>query len=343
MLAGSFCHRQYVSLRRDAVQYRRLGKTDLQVSEIGFGGWGIGGWGTRDDEGALRSLRRAFELGINFYDTALGYGDGHSENLIGKAFKRERDKVVIASKIPPKNFRWPVTPGDPIAETFPPDWIISCTERSLLNLGTDYLDVQQLHAWTDAYLEQPDWLETLQWLKRQGKVRAFGVSLNDWEPYDGAQLARAGLVDSIQVIYNLFEQRPAERLFPAALESQTGIIVRVPFEEGLLTGALRPGYRFGQGDWRADWLNDERLQQAAERVDRLKQFLGPGAPTLARLALKFCLSHPAVTTAIPGMRRVVNVEANAAASDGRLLGQETLKRLKAHAFNHGWSYPWSVR
>jgi aryl-alcohol dehydrogenase-like predicted oxidoreductase len=323
------------------MQYRPLGKSGLQVSEIGFGAWGIGGWGERDDEEALRSLRKAYELGVNFFDTALVYGNGHSEKLIGRAFQQEREKVIIASKIPPQSGRWPVRDQDPIQETFSADWVVESTEKTLKNLGTDYLDVQQLHAWTGAYVQQDEWLEGFRRLKDAGKVRAFGVSVNDWDPYGGENLARSGLVDSIQVIYNIFEQRPAERLLPAALEGQTGIIVRVPFEEGLLTGALRPGYRFGEGDWRGEWLNDERLREAASRVEALRPFLGPDRPTLPILALKFVLSHPAVSTVIPGMRREAHVEANVQASDGIPLDEEALESLRSHAFVHGWAYPWS--
>ena len=324
------------------MQYRKLGKSSIQISEIGFGAWGIGGWGERDDDEARRALRLAYERGVTFYDTALGYGDGHSENLIGEVFKTDRSQIVIASKVPPKTLRWPVKPNEPVHETFPKDWVIECTNNSLKNLGTDYLDLMQLHAWTDAYCQQTDWLEAFQLLKQQGKIRAFGVSVNDWDAYGGVGLAQAGLVDSIQVIYNIFEQRPAEALLPAALASETGIIVRVPFEEGLLTGALKPGYRFGAGDWRANWLTPARLEEAAPRLKALEQFLAADRPTLAALALKFCLSHPAVSTVIPGMRKTANVEANTAVSDGVRLDASTLAQLKTHAFTHGWSYPWSA-
>jgi aryl-alcohol dehydrogenase-like predicted oxidoreductase len=322
--------------------YRRLGRTGIEVSEIGFGGWGIGGgWGRQDDAEATRALKRALELGVTFFDTALGYGNGHSEQLIGQAVAGVRDRVVIATKIPPKTYRWPVLPHEPISETFPANWIIECTERSLRNLNTDYIDVQQLHAWTPPYLTQLEWYEALTRLKEQGKIRAFGVSANDWDPYGPVELVRSGLIDTVQVIYNIFEQRPAEQLLPAALEHNVGIIVRVPFEEGLLTGKMGPDYVFDEGDWRARWLTPERLQEAARRVEALKPFLSDKCPTLAILALKFVLSHPAVSTVIPGMRRVAHVEADCAASDGRLLSAEELEALKEHAFIHGWKYPWS--
>lgn len=324
------------------MQYRMLGKTGIRISEIGFGAWGIGGgWGNRDDDSAERALRAAFERGVNFFDTALGYGNGLSEQIIGRVFSHQRDQVVIASKIPPKSFRWPVLPREPLSETFPKAWIIQCTEKSLKNLGTDYLDLQQLHAWTDAYTHLDEWRGTFEELKKAGKIRAYGVSANDWDPYGAVNLAKLGLVDSIQVIYNLFEQRPAEALLPVALEQQVGILARVPFEEGLLTGAFKPGHHFEANDWRAEWLTEDRLQEAARRVDALQVFLAPDRPSLALLALKFILSHPAVSSTIPGMRKIDHVETNTAASDGQLLDAATLEALKSHAFTHGWSYPWS--
>ncbi len=324
------------------MHYRELGRTDIKVSEIGFGGWGIGGgWGYQDDKEAVRALKRALDLGVTFFDTALGYGDGHSERLIGQAVAGVRDRVVIATKIPTKTYHWPVLPHEPVSETFPAGWIVECTEKSLKNLNTDYIDVQQLHAWTPPYTEQLEWYEALTRLKEQGKVRAFGVSANDWDPYGPVGLVKSGLADTVQVIYNIFEQRPAKELLPAALEHEVGIIVRVPFEEGLLTGKMEPDHVFDRGDWRADWLTPERLQEVSRRVDALESFLAEDRLTLAALALKFCLSHPAVSTVIPGMRRVAHVEANCVVSDGKLLSAGELEALKAHAFSHGWSYPWS--
>jgi len=324
------------------MQYRTLGRTGFSISEIGLGAWGIGGnWGTRDDAEAERALRRAFDLGVNFFDTALVYGNGHSEQLVGRFLQDKREKVIVASKVPPKTYRWPVRPDEPVTRTFPKAWIVQCTERSLKNLRTDYLDVQQLHAWTDAYTQQLDWLEALTQLKEQGKVRAFGVSANDWDPYGPVNAMRAGLLDSVQVIYNLWEQRPAEEMFPAAKERDVGIIVRVPFEEGLLTGAFGPDHHFEADDWRRQWLTPDRLAEAAKRVEQLRPFLRDDRPTLAALALKFCLSHPAVSTVIPGMRKVRHVEANCTASDGQRLSEAELKELASHAFVHGWKYPWS--
>ena len=321
------------------MQYRFLGKTGIQISEIGFGAWGIGGgWGKQDDSESEKALLYAFDQSVNFFDTALGYGNGHSEQVIGKVFKQNRNQVVIASKIPPMTFRWPVLPDEPLKDTFPKDWIIECTDKSLKNLGTI---IRLLHAWTDAYTYLDEWREAFAELKKAGKIRGFGISTNDWDPYGAVNLVKTEFVDCIQVICNIFEQRPAEALLPAALEHKVGILARVPFEEGLLTGMLKPGYQFEANDWRAEWLNSERLLEAGQKVDALKTFLAPDRSTLPALALRFILSNPAVTATIPGMRKFDHVTANTAVSDGNLLDTATLQLLKSHAFNHGWSYPWS--
>jgi aryl-alcohol dehydrogenase-like predicted oxidoreductase len=217
------------------------------------------------------------------------------------------------------------------------------TERSLSNLKIDCLDLQQLHTWTPAFLKQTVWLESFQKLKKQGKIKSFGVSANDWDPYGATELARSGLIDSVQVIYNIFEQRPAEKLLSAAMEANVGIIARVPFEEGLLTGNFGPEVKMDPGDWRSKWMTPERRREAAGRVDALKKFLKPDRPTLAALALKFCLSHPAVSTVIPGMRRISHVDSNCAVSDGKLLSKDEVKELEKHKWVHGWLYPWAEK
>lgn len=322
--------------------YRTLGPSGLKVSEIGFGAWQIGGgWGAIDDAESLRSIQLAIDNGVTFIDTAAVYGDGHSEKLIGQAVAGQRNKVVIASKIPPKNMKWDDVPKLPCTATFPASWIIQQTEKSLTHLKIDQLDLQQLHAWSPAYVQQTEWLEGFQKLKQQGKIKAFGVSANDWDPYGTVELAQRGMVDSIQVIYNIFEQRPQEKLLPAAKKSNVGIIVRVPFEEGLLTGNFGPTAQIDPNDWRSKWLTQERREQAAARVEALKKFLTPTTPTLASLALKFCLSNPAVSTVIPGMRKTTHVKSNTAASDGKPLPEAQLNELKKHAFVHGWKYPWA--
>ncbi|HEY7118049.1 MAG TPA: aldo/keto reductase [Tepidisphaeraceae bacterium] len=325
------------------MRYRTLGKTGIRVSEVGFGAWGIGGeWGPKDDAQALASLRHALDRGVTFLDTAAVYGDGHSETLIGQAVAGRRDQVVIASKIPPKTFKWPVLPRDRARDTFPSSWVVEQTEQSLRRLRTDYLDLQQFHAWTPAYTHEIDWLAGVERLKREGKIRAWGVSANDWDPYGTTGLVESGMVDAVQVIYNIFEQRPREQLLPAAAKHNVGIIVRVPFEEGLLTGEMGPNYAFAPGDWRKDWLTPERLTEAKRRTDALRPFLDTAdTPTLASLALKFCLAEPVVSTVIPGMRRLRNVDANVEASNSRPLDAGTVSRLGEHQFVHGWAYPWA--
>jgi aryl-alcohol dehydrogenase-like predicted oxidoreductase len=326
------------------MHYRTLGKSNLKVSEIGFGAWQIGGgWGKQDDAEAIRSIHLALEMGVNFIDTAMVYGDGHSEKLIGQAIDGRRDGVVIASKIPPKTSNWQDVPNQSVDKTFPADWIIQCTEKTLANLKIERLDLQQFHAWSPAYVEQTAWLDGVNTLKKQGKIKSFGVSANDWDPYGAVELTRRGMVDSIQVIYNIFEQRPAEKLLPAALEANVGIIARVPFEEGLLTGQFGPEVQIDPNDWRSKWLTPARRREAATRVEALRQFLAPDRPSLAALALKFCLSHPAVSTVIPGMRKSSHVRSNCAVSDGTLLSENELQRLREHQFVHGWPYPWAQK
>jgi aryl-alcohol dehydrogenase-like predicted oxidoreductase len=324
---------------------RALGRTGLEVSEIGFGAWGIGGgWGAQDDAEAIRALHRYLDLGGNFLDTAYAYGDGHSERLIAQVLKERRaaghtTDVVIASKVPPKTFQWPLRPHVPVTESFPVDWVIQCTERTLKNLDIECLDLQQLHAWTDEYNEQLDWYEALTKLREQGKVRAFGVSINDYVPESGVRLAQSGRVDAIQVIYNIFEQTPEEALFPAAQSNGVGILVRVPFEEGALTGTLSPGAQFHPDDWRGRYFTPARLAKVEQHVAPLRDLLDNATPTLPLLALRFCLHHPAVTTVLPGMRRVTNVEANMAAPVVRLTAAQ-VDALRAHDWDHGWVYPW---
>jgi len=316
---------------------RTLGRTGLRVSEIGFGAWGIGGtwWGGTDDDEGLRALVRAQELGVNFFDTAYVYGDGHSERLIARAFAQTGRRGMVATKVPPKNHQWPAKPV-PAEKAFPADWIIACTERSLKNLGADCIDLQQLHVWHDDWTEASGWREAVRTLKADGKIRYFGVSINDYEPENCLKLIRTGWVDAVQVIYNLFEQAPAEQLFPACQEHRVGLIIRVPLDEGSLTGALRPDTVFQQGDFRADYFRGDRLREVCERVKAFDFLIHDEITSLPQAALKFCLSHPAVSTVIPGMRKARHAEANARVSDGRLLAPEELARLKPLAWRRNF-------
>lgn len=313
---------------------RPLGATGTLVSEIGFGAWGIGGtlWiGARDDE-SVRALHRALDLGVDLIDTALGYGHGHSEQLVGRVLRERKETVFVATKVPPKNRVWPARRGVPVAECFPPQHLRSCAERSLWNLGVERIDLLQFHTWQDEYLDQDGWRETVLALTREGKVRLWGVSVNDHDPASALRAVSSGLFASVQVIYNIFDQSPERELFPACQRHGVGVIARVPFDEGGLTGAVTPETAFPAGDFRNHYFQGERKRDVWERVGRLRPLLGAEAGTLPELALRFCLSHDAVSTVIPGMRRVASVEANAAVGDGRRLSPALREALRSHAW-----------
>jgi len=255
--------------------------------------------------------------------------------VLGRAFKGMRDKVIIASKIGSKD-----KAELPVQQVYPPDWIVKCTEDSLRRLQTDYLDIQQIHCWRKHFSDDPNWYEAMLKLREQGKVRNIGISAQDWEWNGSVQITESGKIDSVQAIYNIFDQQAEERLFPDTIRHQVGIIVRVPLFEGLLCGNIRPGHRFVEGDWRAKFFKPERLVEASQRLDRLSELLDDESPTLTALSLRFCLSHPAVSTVIVGMTNARHVEANCAISDGHLLSKVKLAQLREHAFTHGWVYPW---
>lgn len=299
---------------------------------MGYGAWGIGQsmWIGADDRESLRALERAIELGLNFIDTALAYGNGHSEQLVGKVVRGRSGPVYVATKIPPKNMRWPASGADDVDVAFPGEHIRSRTEKSLRNLGIERIDVQQLHVWHDNWLEQGDWLETVQALKREGKIAYFGVSINDHAPETALGLVRSGNVDTVQVIYNIFDQSPEDELFPAVKEHDVGVLARVPFDEGGLTGAIGPGTEFPAGDFRANYFKGDRKQQVADRVAAIVDDLGIAPDAIAETALRYILSSDAVSTVIPGMRSIRNVERNCAAGDGRGLPREQVERLHAH-------------
>jgi len=314
------------------MNHRRLGRTGLEVSEVGYGAWGIGGsgWlGAQDDE-SLRALELALDSGINLIDTALGYGDGHSEELVGQAVRSRSDTVYVATKIPPKNRLWPARAGTHADEAFPADHVRACTEQSLRNLGLEAIDVQQFHVWDDAWVDQGDWREAIEDLRREGKLRFFGVSINDHEPANALGLIRAGLADTVQVIYNAFDQSPEDELFPACREHDVGVLARVPLDEGGLTGRITPDTEFPEGDFRARYFRDDRKREVHERAQAIADDLGVGEDGLAELALRYILSAPEVSSVIPGMRSVRNVERNVAVADGRGLDPGKVERLKAH-------------
>ncbi|MGP8206452.1 MAG: aldo/keto reductase [Acidimicrobiales bacterium] len=314
------------------MNYRTLGRTGLRVSELGYGAWGIGktNWIGADDAGSLQALHRAIEGGVNFIDTALLYGDGHSEQLVGRVVREAKGTVYVSSKVPPKNMKLPAPLGVPADDAFPADWVVECTERSLANLGLETIDVQQFHVWSDEWIGQGSWMDGVEQLRAQGKIRYFGISVNDHQPASAVSLVKSGAVDSVQVIYNVFDQSPADGLFPAVEVEDVGVIVRVPLDEGALTGRIGPETEFPPGDWRNRYFGGDRREQVRDHVQGIAKDLGVAVERLPEIALRFCLSHPAVSTVIPGMRSVGNVDANVKAVELGPLTSEELEVLRRH-------------
>jgi len=321
------------------MQHRRFGRLGWHVSEIGYGMWGMGGWTGSDDAESARSLDRAIELGCNFFDTAFVYGMGKSEKLLGAALKRHAGKrLFVATKVPAKNMKWPGSAAVPAGDTFPADHITEYTEKSLENLAVDAIDLQQLHVWSDAWAADEGWQRAAEDLKRQRLIRGFGISVNRWQPANVLQALRTGLVDSVQVVYNIFDQNPEDELFPACREREIATIVRVPFDEGSLTGTLTKDSKWPEGDWRNIYFTPENLAETLGRVERLKPLV-PAGMTLPEMALRFILANSDVTTVIPGMRNTRHVERNLAASDGRALPRQTLDALRAHRWHRTTEIP----
>jgi aryl-alcohol dehydrogenase-like predicted oxidoreductase len=314
------------------MKYRRLGRTGLEISEVGYGAWGIGGtqWGGADDDESIQALGKAIDLGLNFIDTALAYGEGRSERLVGQVVRERSETVYVATKVPPKNRIWPAEPGARLDDVFPPGYVRDCAEQSLRNLGLDTVDLLQLHVWNDDWADSRELLDELEELRSAGKIRFFGVSINDHEPSNGLRLVRSGAIDTVQVIYNVFDQSPEDELFPACREHDGGVIARVPLDEGGLTGRIRPDTEFEGDDFRAHYFHGERKREVHERATAIARDLGIPEEELAETALRFVLSEPAVSTVIPGMRSLRNVERNVAVSDGRPLSDEQRERLRAH-------------
>lgn len=320
------------------MKYRVLGRTGIKVSEVGYGAWGIGGelWsGSRDDE-SMKALRTAVDEGLNFIDTALAYGNGHSERLISKLLKEHPGKLSVSTKIPPKNGQWPAAPNSKLRDVFPHKYIIECVEKSLKNLAVDRLDIEQFHVWNDDWANDNEWWDAIQSLKEQEKIRFVGISINDHQPENAIETGKTGRIDSYQVIFNIFDQSPIRKLFPFCQKENIGIIVRVPFDEGSLTGSITLDTKFPPSDFRHKYFTDERKKEVVRRVAKLKDFLGKEAATLPELALRFCLSFPPVSTIIPGMRTSRNVLANCAVSDGRFLSPSLLEELREHAWDRNF-------
>jgi len=327
------------------VNSRKLGSTGYAVSELGFGGWGLGGsqWRGVDDATAREALREAVDRGITFFDTALAYGNGHSERLIGEVLNADvrAGRVVVATKVPPRNEEWPGKAGKPVADVFPDRHLAASTEQSLRNLGVEALPLQQLHVWHDAWLDDPEWpasYDRIVRLKREGKVLHWGISINDHAPETALRVLEDPIFETAQVIYNIYDRSPERALFQLAKTKPLGVIVRVPFDEGALTGQIRSDTIFPAGDWRAEYFSGDRRAEAERRGKALAQVLDDEVRTLPELALRFCLSSPAVATVIPGMRRAAHVRQNVAAAEKGRLTPGMLAKLEGHAWEKNW-YP----
>jgi aryl-alcohol dehydrogenase-like predicted oxidoreductase len=315
------------------MRYRRFGRTGWDVSEIGYGMWGMAGWTGSEDAESLASLQRAVDLGCNFFDTAWAYGDGHSEQLLGKVLGANSGKTLYtATKIPPKNRQWPARREYSLDDCYPPEYIEEYVEKSLQNIGVKTLDLIQLHTWEDKWLDDKRLLPVIDRLRKNGKVRAFGISLNRWEPWNGVHAVRNGVVDAVQVIYNIFDQNPEDELFPACREKDVAVIARVPFDEGSLTGSLTLDSKWPKGDWRNTYFVAENLKSTVEHVEALKP-IRRGGISMAEMALRFILNNKDVGTVIPGMRKIANVEANTAASERGPLPAPLHAELRKHRWD----------
>lgn len=312
------------------MHYRKFGRTGWTVGDVGYGMWGMGSWSGSDDGESLISLQKAVDLGCNFFDTAYVYGDGRSENLLGKIVRANPDKkIYTATKVPPKNGKFPNLPEYTLEESYPPEHIEEFVHKSLKNAGLESFDLVQLHTWNDDWANFDSWANKLSDLKSQGLIGASGISINRREPWNAVKTVRSGKVDSVQVVYNIFDQNPEDQLFPTCEEMNVAVIARVPFDEGALTGTLTKETTFPKEDWRSGYFSPENLIPSVERADALKTFV-PENSTMAEMTLRFILSSPVVSTVIPGMRKLKNVEANIAASDKGALPQDLLEELSKH-------------
>jgi aryl-alcohol dehydrogenase-like predicted oxidoreductase len=323
------------------MNYRTFGRTSWSVSEVGYGMWGMASWTGSDDEQSLASLQLSVDEGCNFFDTAWAYGAGHSETLLGRLIKDNPDKkIFIATKVPPKNQGWPSLPEYTLEDCYPPDHIEEYVHKSLENLGVGKIDLIQLHTWDDSWFSDERWLKKLNSLKEQGIVDAIGLSLNRWEPWNGLRAVESGTIDSVQVIYNIFDQSPEDELFPACIEKDVAVIARVPFDEGSLTGTLTADSSWPEGDYRNKYFGPENLSETLRRVEEIDADR-PDEMTLAALALRFILSNPAVSTVIPGMRNPKNVVQNIESASAGPLSDETIALMRKHKWIRK-PKPWSA-
>ena len=321
------------------MQYRTFGRVGWKVSEIGYGMWGMAGWTGSDDEESRQSLDRAVALGCNFFDTAWAYGEGRSEQLLGELLKRHPgQRIYTATKIPPKNRKWPARPDYPLSDVFPADYIRDYTKISLRNLQLRTVDLQQFHVWDDSWATDVSWQRAIGSLKQDGLVNAIGISINRWQPTNVLKALGTDLIDCVQVVYNIFDQAPEDELFVECERRNIAVIARVPFDEGSLTGTLTADTKWPDGDFRNIYFQPDNLKNTLERVDKLRPVV-PAGMSMPELALRHILQHPAVSTVIPGMRQTRHVEANLAASDGRRLDGPVMDELRRHRWDRWIDIP----
>ncbi len=315
------------------MKYRRFGRTGWMVSEVGYGMWGMAGWTGSNEEESKRALQCAVDLGCNFFDTAWAYGDGYSEQLLGWLVRSNRGKrLYTATKIPPKNLQWPSRREYTLDDCFPPDHIDQYVHSSLKNLGLESFDLIQFHTWEDSWVDDDRWVKKLDGLRRQGLFQAIGISINRWEPWNGVRAVEAGLIDAVQVIYNIFDQKPEDQLFPACKAKDVGVIARVPFDEGSLTGTLTLDTKWPEDDWRSTYFVPENLKASVRHAEALRTLL-PAGMSMPEAALRFILNNPTVSTIIPGMRKVKHVETNMATSDAGPLPAALHSELRKHRWD----------
>lgn len=315
------------------MKYRKLGRTNWQISEIGYGMWGLASWKGSDDQESFNALQTAVDMGCNFFDTAWGYGMGKSESILGQLVRANKDKrLYTATKMPPKNFKWPSRREFTLDDCFPPDHIEKYVEKSLKNAGFDSYDLMQFHVWEDEWLKDERGINKMLDLKRQGFFHAIGISINRWEPWNGVKAVKSGVIDAVQVIYNIFDQNPKDELFPACRDMNVGVIARVPFDEGTLTGTLTKESKWPEGDWRNTYFVPENLIPSVERAEALRPLV-PEGMTMPEMALRFILGEPTVSTIIPGMRKPSHASSNMAASDAGPLDATLMQALEKHRWN----------
>jgi aryl-alcohol dehydrogenase-like predicted oxidoreductase len=315
------------------MKFRKLGRTGFQVSEIACGVWGMAGWSGSSDQESRASLQLSVDLGCNFFDTAWAYGEGKGDALVGELLRSNPDKkLYVASKIPPLNQKWPASPKDSYNKVFPAEHVFRYADRIREKLGVKSIDLLQLHVWDDGWAEEKEFRETALRLKGEGIVTAFGISLNRWEPWNGIRAIRTGLVDTVQVIYNIFDQSPEDELFSVCRDLDIGVIARVPLDEGGLSGKLTANTTFPKNDFRAGYFKPENLRATLERVERLNSVLPP-AMSLPEMALCFILANPVVSTTIVGMRKETHVRQNLNVSKAGPLDASLLAKLKEHRWD----------